>query len=73
MSKRVTDEVNAYYPGYKPMNPDKFALMDKLLSRATSPEELKSAVLLFLLDATFSREDLLVVLGRIEREKGWRP
>lgn len=61
----------AYYPEYKPKDAGKFAAMEKLLGSATNLETFRQLVLLYTFDLSYDREDLLVVLTRIERERGW--
>lgn len=60
-----------YYPDYKPKNAEKFSQMEKMLSRADSADSLKQLSMLFVLDMSFDREDIMVVIGRVERANGW--
>lgn len=62
----------AYYPDYKPKNAEKFSQMEKMFSHADSADALKQVSMLFVLDMSFDREDIMVALGRVERAKGWK-
>jgi len=64
--------VRTYYPDYTPKNDAKFKEMDRDLRKAINKEMYESFRLLYMLDMSYPREDILVVTGRIEREKGWR-
>lgn len=60
-----------YYPDYKPKNAEKFSQMEKMLGRADSADSLKQLSMLFVLDMSFDREDIMVAIGRVERANGW--
>jgi len=62
----------SYYPEYKPKDADKFSAMIKLMGAAQDEAGLRQVVLLYTFDPSYDREDILVALGRIERERGWK-
>ena len=64
----------AYYPNYVPADADRFKLMDLALRAAADDgrEAFDAMRMAYILDKEYHRQDLLVVTGRIEREKGWR-
>lgn len=61
----------AYYPDYKPKDAEKFSQMEKMLSRAENVTALKQLSMMFILDMSYDREDIMVVIGRVERANGW--
>lgn len=61
-----------YYPDYKPKDATKFSQMEKMFGAAETAESLKSLSLLFVFDASYDRQDILVAMGRVERERGWK-
>ena len=61
-----------YYPEYKPKNADKFAAMEKFLGSSSDVGTLRQMVLLYMLDLSYDREDILVALTRVERARGWK-
>ena len=60
-----------YYPDYKPKNAEKFSQMEKMLSRAENVTALKQLSMMFIFDMSYDREDIMVVIGRVERANGW--
>lgn len=61
-----------YYPEYEPKDAWRFAAMLKIFGEAETHKVLKDMTMLYILDMSYAREDILVALGRIEREKGWK-
>jgi len=61
-----------YYPDYKPKDAAKFSQMEKMFGAVDSADALRSVSMLFVLDMSYDREDILVALGRVERAKGWK-
>lgn len=61
-----------YYPEYEPKDAEKFSAMLKLMGTAKDEAALRQIMLLYTFDMTYPREDILVALGRIEREKGFK-
>lgn len=58
-----------YYPEYVPKNANHFEAMLKQF-RGAPTEQLRNDLLLcWLFDSTVAREDILVAVGRVEREK----
>lgn len=53
-------------------NKDKFDGMLKVLSNATSKDELEKMSMLYVLDMSYPREDICLALKTIEVERGWR-
>lgn len=64
--------MTAYYPDYKPHNPEKFAELEREFGVAKTIEALKFRVTLYTLTPEYHREDIMVALGRAERAKGWK-
>lgn len=62
----------AYYPEYEPKDQQRFGMMLKTFGSAESHKMLKDISMLYILDLSYAREDILVALGRVERERGWR-
>ncbi len=67
------DEAPTYYPDYIPHNAEQFAQMMKHFTRTVSADHLQQVVTLYGMDQAFYREDIMVAMGRVEREKGWTP
>lgn len=68
---KPTPDAPVYYPDYQPKDPDKFEAMLKFLGTATSEAALRQMALLYTFDASYPREDLMVALTRVERQRGW--
>ena len=64
--------IETYYPEYAPKAPDKFEMMLKLLGTAQSAKQLEQLVQLYTFDMSYPREDIMVALTRVERERGWK-
>ena len=60
-----------YCPDYKPKDAEKFSQMEKMLSRAENVTALKQLSMMFIFDMSYDREDIMVVIGRVERANGW--
>jgi len=65
-------ETQVYYPNYVPKNEQRFGMMLKAFGNAESHQMLKDMSILYILDLSFPREDILVALGRVERARGWK-
>lgn len=63
---------NPYHPNYQPKCAEKFAAMLHVLGEARDHAELKNLAVMYVFDMSYDREDIVVALGRVEREKGWR-
>ena len=57
---------------YAPENQEKFDEMLRDLRKPKTHEQFKEWTLLYMRDMSYSRSDLMVVIDRIERERGWR-
>lgn len=61
-----------YYPEYIPVDQRRFNEMYKHLSRAENHHQMEEwALLVFMCDLNYAPEDLLVAMGRVERDRGW--
>lgn len=61
-----------YAPGYIPRDQDGFDRMLTVFRGCENQDELRSWVVTYTLDMSYFRQDIIVALGRVEREKGWR-
>ena len=57
---------------YQPKNPEKYKRMRIFLNHATGPETLKQMMLLYVMDMSYAREDILHVEREVMKEKGWK-
>lgn len=57
-----------YYPEYQPKVPHRFDRMVHAFQWAETKDLLKTLSLMYLMDASYDRQDLLVALTRRERE-----
>ena len=46
--------------------------MEKFLGSSSDVGTLRQMVLLYMLDLSYDREDILVALTRVERARGWK-
>lgn len=60
-----------YAPEYKPENPNKWEHLNHFLGSSQSHEDLKQRTMLCLMDMSFPRPDILVVLERTKCKNGW--
>jgi len=65
------DRAARYLASQQPENPKQHARILALFRETATPEELRTAVVHFTLDLSFSRADIVHCLGVVEREKGW--
>jgi len=56
---------------YTCKNLDKIDGMKKVLSSSRSKKELEALSIMFILDESYPREDICLVLKEIKKEKGW--
>ena len=70
-STQPNERAARYLASQKPVDPKKHAQMLFLFRETVTPEELRTAVVHFTLDLSFSRADIVHCLGVVEREKGW--
>ena len=68
----MTTKPVQYYPDYKPEDPEAFERMGKMMRAAETPEELRTVSVMFIMDMSYPRQDIATMLGRVEREKGWK-
>lgn len=61
-----------YHPNYQPKHAEKFLAMLHVFGEARDHKELKAISMMYVFDMSYAREDIVVALGRVEREKGWR-
>lgn len=61
-----------YYEDYAPKDANKFAEMYNDFQRCKTKEMLAAHATIYTFDRSYDREDILVALGRVEREKGWK-
>lgn len=62
-----------YYPDYVPEGGEAaFNDMLSFLRTSETPEMFKDRTMLFILHEETPRQDIMVAIGRVEREKGWR-
>lgn len=61
-----------YYPNYTPIDAEKFSQMVKIFESAPTKESLASLSLIFMIDLSYDRQDLLVAMGRVEQARGWK-
>lgn len=59
--------MNAYYPDYKPKQPDCFERMTLAFGMAKTKKELETIVFMYVLDMNYDRQDIVVAQGRAER------
>lgn len=55
----------------QPQDREKFDTMMKVLSNVDTKEELAKAALLYILDLSFPRADIMLAVHDIEVERGW--
>jgi hypothetical protein len=78
---QVTDEVvmgdpksakALYYSSYIPKDTAQFESMMKIFRAAETVDQLRDACGRCVFDVSIDRQDILVALGRVERERGWQ-
>lgn len=52
-------------------NRDQFEQMCKMFEFAETPDELRAASMLFILDMDYARSDISLALKAVSRSKGW--
>lgn len=60
-----------YAEHYTPKNTDHFELMMDVFNTCLNEDELKRIAMTFILDMDIDRQDIVVAMGRVEREKHW--
>ena len=60
-----------YASGYVPGDSDAFERMLTVFRTCETLEELRATTVVYTLDLNYPRQDIVVALGRVEREKGW--
>lgn len=50
---------------------EKYDRMVKLLGNAATKEDMEQAALLFIMDLSYPRADIVLAIKAVEREKGW--
>jgi hypothetical protein len=60
----------AYYSNYIPKDQEKFDRMVKFFEQTKDKKDLNTVTLMFIMDMSYDRQDLLVAMGRRERELG---
>lgn len=68
----VMTTATSYYPDYVPKNASKFSELEKVFGECEKVEALKFRVMLYTLDRSYDREDIMVALKRVERARGWK-
>lgn len=58
-------------PGYVPEDADAFERMLTVFRGCEAQDELRTWTVVYTLDLSYPRQDIVVALGRVEREKGW--
>jgi hypothetical protein len=64
-------KMSEYYPDYKPTNEQHFNNMVNQFRKAPDKELMNDLVILWMFDMTVDRQDIVVALGRVEKERGW--
>jgi hypothetical protein len=62
-----------YYAEMSPQakNREQFDRMVTFFRRADTEDDLKKCVMMFVMDMSYQRSDIMLALGIVEREKGW--
>ena len=60
-----------YYQTYVPKNERHFNNMLRQFRLCQNKKELADIEILWVFDLSVNRQDIIVALGRVEREKGW--
>ena len=60
-----------YYPNYSPKSERHFTEMLAQFRTAQTRGDLRTIGALWILSLDVDRQDIVVALGRVEREKGW--
>lgn len=63
--------MTTYYPDHVPKDQERFDRMSQVFRQCATVDEFRKWIFLYTMDASYDRQDLLVALGRVEREKGW--
>ena len=63
--------MTTYYADYEPKNPRHFRDMLDQFRKAPDQRALESVEILWVLSRNVDRQDILVALGRVERERGF--
>ena len=63
--------MSEYYADYVPKNAGHFRDMLDQFRKAPTKEAMENIEMLWILDSGVDRQDILIALGRVEREKGW--
>jgi len=61
-----------YYPNHVPADAEKFEYMLAVFRNCESLVEMEAAATAFIFDVSYARQDIVVAMGRVERERGWR-
>lgn len=64
--------VHEYTPGYKPEKQDGFDRMTHVFGKCETLEQLKTWLLMYTMDMSYSRQDIIVASERAARAKGWK-
>lgn len=67
MNRRARNYLNSQAP----VDPERHARMLKLMLSAETSETLHKISMMYLLDMSYSRQDIAHCIGVVEREKGW--
>ncbi len=63
---------HGYHPGFKPEKPEGFERMTHVFGECDSVEHLRTWVLMYTMDPSYSRQDIIVASERAARAKGWK-
>lgn len=63
--------MSEYYAGYQPKNEQHFRNMLDQFRKAPDKRAMESVEVLWILSPDVDRQDILVALGRVERERGF--
>ena len=64
--------MSEYYENYVPNDKKRFKEMYEDLNKCSTLKAYQTHLSVFLVCLEYDREDLLVAMGRVERENGWK-
>jgi hypothetical protein len=59
----------SYYPDYVPKDADRFERMLNIFRACQTDKEFEQMRMAFILDLSYHRQDIIVAMGRVERER----
>lgn len=62
----------SYYADYSPRDEQRFNSMLIVFRGAENKEQLGQLAGMYVFDLSYHREDIVVAIGRVEHERGWR-